>query len=161
MLDPPFRLRLVSSLTVDAVNGMGGWANRQAASQPQQPTSASAGRPCENPCVRECRCLSQAGMGSAMEAACGLTGGCDRGGERLSVSVNKAWGVKCSDMMQLHYLYFRNSPFVPRLHRHRPSYVIKFISSNLKRGSAGIAEFGPIMGKIQIYLSHRNKTDFI
>ncbi len=44
---------------------MGGLA---AASQPQQPTSASAGRPCEKPCARECRCLSPAGMGSAMES---------------------------------------------------------------------------------------------
>lgn len=30
-------------------------------------TSASATRPCVNPCAWECRCLSQAGMGSAME----------------------------------------------------------------------------------------------
>lgn len=31
-------------------------------------TSASAGKPCENPCARECRCFSstQEGMGSAM-----------------------------------------------------------------------------------------------
>lgn len=45
-----------------------GWMGGQpAASEPQRSASASAGRPCENPCARECRCLSQAGMGSAME----------------------------------------------------------------------------------------------
>lgn len=67
-----FRLRLGARPCLIAVNGtrgrvlVGGQA-AAAASQPQQSTSASAGRPCESPCVRECRCLSQAGMGSAME----------------------------------------------------------------------------------------------
>lgn len=46
----------------------GGWGGRAEASQPQQSTSASAGRPCEDPCARECRCPSRAGMGSAMES---------------------------------------------------------------------------------------------
>lgn len=80
-----------SSLTVDAV-WMGGWAVGQAAaSQPQQSKSASAGRPCEKPCVRECRCLSQAGVGSAMENM--RTERDATEAERLSVSI--VGGQKC------------------------------------------------------------------
>lgn len=81
-LNPSFRLRLVPCSARSSLSDCGccewmqprmwgegkGWVGGQAAaSQPQQSTSASAGRPCGSPCVRECRCLSQAGMGSAME----------------------------------------------------------------------------------------------
>lgn len=66
--DLSVRLRFVSysarfSLTVN------GWMGGQAtAPQPQQSASASADRPCESPCARDCRWFSQAGMGSAMES---------------------------------------------------------------------------------------------
>lgn len=48
---------------------MDGWAGSSSitAAAVYITTSASAGSPCEKPCARECRCLSQAGMGSATE----------------------------------------------------------------------------------------------
>lgn len=70
-LCPSFRLRLRcpvhatrSSLCVNERRD--GCAGSSITAAAAYITTASAGRPCENPCARECRCLSQAGMGSAM-----------------------------------------------------------------------------------------------
>lgn len=70
---------------------MDGWAGSSiTAAAVHLTTSASAGRPCENPCARECRCLSQAGMGSAMENGTRMRDATDRLGEPIISSVIKS-----------------------------------------------------------------------
>lgn len=63
----PLRVRMRVCACVN--ERMDGWAGGSSitAAAVYITTSASAGRPCEKPCARECRCLSQAGMGSATE----------------------------------------------------------------------------------------------
>lgn len=70
-------------------------------------TSASAGRPCENPCARECRCFSSTleGMGSAMANRTSMRRwrGCDRHHTTNQWFYNRCWKSATLSLFSLRY----------------------------------------------------------